>query len=227
MQSIRYALGKWSVKFKWDEMGAVAMFCAGNDNAVLGGPDRTEALGKLELIGYLVVDVDTVAVIVENWNGKNMPYVVLAMNDDSHLCSCRTLQILGLCCRHFWMAMRLSCKFRFHIGILKQHWLVEQGLRPMTDWPATVAAKWAIARNHAATVEEDDVREAPVVPTGVQAGRWQAITDTTTIESSLVELKEKEATPQDRRFLYVVECIKITTKTVVPAPPRTFEDLFH
>ena len=80
----------------------------------------------------------------------------------------------------------------------------------MTDWPATVAPKWAIARNHAATVEEDAIREAPVVPTGGQAGRWQAITDTTTIESSLVDLKEKGATPQDRRFLYV-DCIKRTT----------------
>ena len=106
--------------------------------------------------------------------------------------------------------MRLSCKFRFHIGILNQHWLVEQGRRPMTDWPATVAPKWAIERNHTATVKEDVIREAPVVPTGGQAGRWQAITDTTTIESSLVDLKEKVATPQDRRFLYV-DCMKRTT----------------
>ena len=98
-------------------MWAATLFCADNDKAVLDGPDRTEALGKLKSIGDLVVDVDTVAVIVENRSGKNMPYVVLAMNDGSHLCSCRTLQILGLCCRHFWMAMRLSCKFRFHIGI--------------------------------------------------------------------------------------------------------------
>ena len=192
MGPIRYALGKWPIKFKRDEMGAAALFCAGNDNAVLDGPDRTEALGKLEFIGDLVVDVDTVAVIVENRSGKNMPYVVLAMNDGSHLClSCRTLWTLGLCCRHFFMAIRLICKFRFHIGILNQHWLVEQGRRPITDWPATVAPKWAIARNHAATVEEDAIREAPVVPTGGQAGRWQAITDTTTIESSLVDLKEK------------------------------------
>ena len=62
--------------------------------------------------------------------------------------------------------MSLSCKFRFHVKILNQHWLVEQGRRPMTDWPATVEQKWAIARNHAATVEEDAIREAPVVPTG-------------------------------------------------------------
>ena len=58
-------------------------------------------------------------------------------------------------------------------------------------------------------MEEDVIREAPVVPTGGQAGRWQAITDTTTIESSLVDLKEKGATPQDRRFL-CVDCIKRT-----------------
>ena len=59
-------------------------------------------------------------------------------------------------------------------------------------------------------MEEDVIREAPVVPAGGQAGRWQAITDTTTIESSLVDLKEKGATPQDRRFLYV-DCINRIT----------------
>ena len=131
------------------------------------------------------------AVRVENRNGKLMPYVVLAMNDGSHLCSCRTLQTLGLCCRHFWMVMRLSCKFGSHIEILNQHWQVEQGRKAMTDWATTVAPKWAIARNHAATMEEDAIREAPAVPTGGQAGRWQAITDTTTIESSIVDLKRR------------------------------------
>ena len=109
--------------------------------------------------------------------------------------------------------MRLSYKFSFHIGILNQHWLVEQGRRPMTDWPATIAPNWAIARNHAATVEDDAIREASVVPTGGQAGRWQAVTDTTTIESSLVDSKEEGVTPQDRRFLYV-DCIKRTTATL-------------
>ena len=133
MGSIRYALGKWPVKFKRDEMGAAALFCAGNDNAVLDGPDRTEVMGKLESIEDLVVDVDTVAAIVKNRSGKNIPYVVLTMNDGNHICSCRTPQTLGLFCRHFWTAMRLSCKFRFHIGILNEHWLVEQGRRPMTD----------------------------------------------------------------------------------------------
>ena len=80
----------------------------------------------------------------------------------------------------------------------------------MTDWPAAVAPKWAIARNHVAMKEEDVIGEALVVPTGGQAGRWEAITDITTIESSLIDLKEKGATPQGTRFLYV-DCIKRTT----------------
>ena len=71
MGPIIYALGKWPVKFKRDEMGAAALFCAGNGNAVLDGPGRTEGLGKLEFIGDLVFDVDTLAVIVENRSGKN------------------------------------------------------------------------------------------------------------------------------------------------------------
>ena len=57
------------------------------------------------------------------------------------------------------------------MGILKQHWLVEQGRGSMTDWPAKVSPKWVIARNHAATVQKNVIREAPVVPTGGQAGR--------------------------------------------------------
>ena len=75
---------------------------------------------------------------------------------------------------------------------------------------ATVAPKWVVAANHAETGGEDAVVEAPVVSTGGKAGRWQAITDSTTIESSLVELKEKGATAQDKRYLYV-DCIKRTT----------------
>ena len=69
----------------------------------------------------------------------------------------------------------------------------------MTDWPATVAPKWAIARNHAATVEEGAIREAPVVPTGGQADRWQAITDTTTIERM----------PSERRRLCRLEARRV------------------
>ena len=97
--------------------------------------------------------------------------------------------------------------------------------QPMTDWPAAVTPKWAIARNHAATKEEDAIREAPVVSTGGQAGRWQAITDTTTIESSLVDLEEKGATSHDSRFLHV-DCIKKTT-AALGVGVETIEPDYH
>ena len=63
------------------------------------------------------------------------------------------------------------------------------------------------------------------MPTGGQAGRWQAITDTTTIESFLVDLKEKRATPKDRRFLYV-DCIKRTT-AALGVEVETIEPDYH
>ena len=63
------------------------------------------------------------------------------------------------------------------------------------------------------------------MPTEGQAGRWQAITDTTTIESSLIDLKEKGATPQDTRFLYV-DCIKRTT-TALGVGVETIEPDHH
>ena len=44
----------------------------------------------------------------------------------------------------------------------------------------------------------------------LEARRAGGITDTTTVESSLVDLKEKGTKPQDRRFLYIYR-IKRTT----------------
>ena len=64
------------------------------------------------------------------------------------------------------------------------------------------------------------------MPTGGQAGRWQTITDTTTIESSLVDLKEKEATPQDRRFLFV-DCKKRTAAAALGVGVEIIEPDHH
>ena len=44
---MRCALGKWPFTFTKAEMGAAALFCAGDDNALHDGTDRTEALGCL------------------------------------------------------------------------------------------------------------------------------------------------------------------------------------
>lgn len=158
----------------------------------------------------MVVNVDTtVAVIVENHNGTNMRFVVLGMNNGSHLCSCRTLQILGLCCEHFWMALHLSLRFNFHVGILNQHRRAEQGRQPTGDWPEQAKPKWAVALNHNREWEA----ETPAVLSRDQAGLWQAIGEDVTIEYFLVQLNEMGASRQDRRLLYV-DCLKDLTTAV-------------
>lgn len=144
----KFALGAWPYKFMVEEATMASVFCSSPMNAVLHGPARLEALGSFEYIGMMVVDVVDVAVIVENHDGTDKRYVVLGMTDGSHLCSCRALQELGLCCRHFWAAMRLSRKFKFHVGILNQHWLAEQGRKPTSEWPEGKKPEWAVATNH-------------------------------------------------------------------------------
>ncbi|CAN0472873.1 unnamed protein product, partial [Ascophyllum nodosum] len=146
----------------------------------------------------------------ENHDGTDKQYVVLGMKDGGHLCSCRTLQELGLCCRHFWAAMRLSRKYKFHVGILNQHWLAEQGRKPTSEWPEGAKPIWTVAKNHTPLTEEVQALLVSTVGDGVRL-KWNA--DNTTIESSLMKLKETGPTPQDRRYLYV-DCLKEATAAV-------------
>ena len=208
---LKFALGVWPYKFMMDEVALCAMFCSSPSNAVLEGPARAEALSRFEYIGMMVVDVETVALIVENHNGTDKQYVVLGMKDGGHLCSCCTLQELGLCCRHFWAAMRLSRKDKFHVGILNQHWLADQGRKLTSEWPEGAKPMWAVAKNHT-PLTEDEV-QAPLVSTGGDGVRLKWNADNTTIEPSLVKLKETGPIPQDRRYLYV-DCLKEATAAV-------------
>ncbi|CAM9522472.1 unnamed protein product [Pylaiella littoralis] len=61
----------------------------------------------------------------EQRDNKTFDYLVLLFSDGSHLCQCRTLQTLGLLCRHLWGAMLHSPDFRFHVGLLHEHRLTE------------------------------------------------------------------------------------------------------
>lgn len=210
---LKYAVGVWPFRFTQEEMGAASLFCSSPENTLLDGPDRVAALGELDYIGNMVLNVETVALIVENRDSTDMRFLVLGMNNGSHLCSCRTLQIVGLCCRHFWMAMRLSRRFKFHVGILNQHWLVEQGRKPIGDWPEAVRPKWAVALNHRSLGAEEIVIETPLVAIGGEGGQWESTAEGATIGSSLKEIQEKGASAQDRRLLYV-DLVKRTTVAV-------------
>ena len=202
LKPLKFGLGVWPMNFMLEEIDAASLFCGGSGNHLVDGPDRAEALGKLEYLGDMVVDVETVACIVENRGGTDMRYLVFAMKGGSHLCSCRTLQTLGLCCRHFWMAMCLNRAFRFHVGILHKHWLSEQGCKPMDDWPIASRPRWSVALKH----KRSDAEGGGVVagdPTPPSEGRWKAIAEGGTIQSTLMQMKENGPTVQDRRKLYV------------------------
>lgn len=144
-----FGLRTWPLRFMEEEMDAASVLCSsGLGNSLVGGLNLEKLLRKMDYLGDMIVDVESVACIVEARGGVEMEHVVLAMKGGSHLCSCRTLQTLGLCCRHFWMAMRLSPDFRFHVGILHKHWLAEQAWIPMCDWPTAHRPKWSVALNH-------------------------------------------------------------------------------
>lgn len=202
MEPLKYALGAWPFSFTQEEMAAAAVYCGSPQNAVLDGPDRAAALSEFDYIGDMIINVETVALIVENRDGTDLRFVVLGMDNGSHLCSCRTLQTLGLCCRHFWRAMRLSRRYKFHVGILSQHWLAEEARKPMSDWPEAVAPKWTAALNHRVARAEDFVLEAPTVPpAGGQGSQWGGGAESAAIEPLLRRQGHNggqwKATPED------------------------------
>ncbi|CAB1098270.1 unnamed protein product [Ectocarpus sp. CCAP 1310/34] len=204
MALIRFGLGMWPFRYMTMEMEAAAIFCGGG-GAVLEGDERFEAPSKLEFLGELIVGVETVAAVMESRYGRVMRYIVCSMQDGSHICSCRTLQELGLCCRHFWQAMRLSPKFKFHVGILNRHWLTEQGLRELEAWPPE-CKQWMVALVNSDASKDDQVRP----PTAMVGDTWQAIPENATIETRLQRVAQTGQSSQDRRLLFV-EMLKKTT----------------
>ena len=228
MAPIRFGLGLWPFRFMTQEMEAAAILCGGA-NGVLEGDERLEALRKLEFLCELVVGVETVAVVMESRDGRVMRCIVRSMTDGNHICSCRTLQELGLCRRHFWQAMRMSPKFKFHVGILNRHWLTEHGLRELEAWPPECKPQWMVALVHSGASNDDQVC-APTVAVGAT---WQAIPENATIESRLQKVAQTGQSSQDRRLLYVEMLKKATAavssgvQLVPPDTTRAFVQAFE
>eukprot|EP00904_Undaria_pinnatifida_P003346 jgi/Undpi1/13011/HiC_scaffold_7.g02675.m1 len=112
-----------------------------------------------------------------------------------------------------FMAMRLTPKFKFHVGILNRHWLTENGLRELEAWPPECKPQWMVARNHAGASDENQVR----APTVAMVDTWQAIPaipENATIECTL-QRRDAQAgqSSQERRLLYV-EMLKRTSAAV-------------
>lgn len=75
---LQFGLGVWPLKFMQEEMDAASLFCIGPGNCLVDGSGRGRALGKLQYVGDMVVDIETVVFIVENRNGVDIRYRLLA-----------------------------------------------------------------------------------------------------------------------------------------------------
>ena len=125
------------------------------------GPQRAAALKRT--FEYKLCHVTLVFGVDEIRNSKSYDYLVLLFSDGSYLCQCRTLQVLGLGRRHFWAAMLHNPKFRFHVGLLFEHWLTEKVRgTPEKDGPSSAAPKWIVADRHAGAARTTEVLERGV-----------------------------------------------------------------
>ncbi|CAM9763170.1 unnamed protein product [Ascophyllum nodosum] len=203
LDACEFPIALWPRRFMEQEMAAAMMHCQLGGGEV-DGPERAAALKRtFEYIEDKLCDVTLVFRVHEERNSQSYDYLVLLFSDGSHLCQCRTLQVLGLGCRHFWAAMLHSPRFRFHVGLLHEHWLTEKARgTPEKDWPSSAAPKWIVADRHAGAAGTMEGFEAAASETGVGGG-WKAFVGSSqTIRTVLLELKEKGPTVQDRRVLY-------------------------
>ncbi|CAB1120055.1 unnamed protein product [Ectocarpus sp. CCAP 1310/34] len=159
LESCEFSIASWPRRFMEQEMTAAIMFCQMGGGEV-DGPERAAALGHtFEYIEGKLCDVIYVFGIHEQRDGKGFDYLVLLFSDGSHLCQCLTLQTLGLFCRHVWAAMmhsprftfQIGLPFRFHVGLLHEHWLTEKARgTPQQDWPDVARPRWVVSNRHAA-----------------------------------------------------------------------------
>ena len=214
-------------------MTAAVMFCQ-MGGGELDGPERVAVLGRtFEYIDAKLCDVIYVFGVREQRDNKTFDYLVLLFLDGSHLCQCRTLQTLGLLCRHLWAAMLHSPKFRFHVGLLHEHWLTETARgTPQQDWPDAAAPRWIVADRHAATAGAMEGFEAAAGDDG-SAGGWKAFVGSSqTVQTVLLDLKEKGPTAQDRQVLYadvtkkLGQAASILSDSVSPAVAVALVDQF-
>lgn len=201
-EACEFPLGHWPRRFMQEEMGAAMAYCV-LETVVLDRPRRREALkGPFKFIGDKVVDVEDVAGVIEMRKAnEEYTHYVARFRDGSHLCTCRTLQTLGLCCRHFWAAMLKFASFKFHVGLVNEHWLTERARVPTEHWPPSAVPKWVAAdRFGGGGITQVEVSGG--VPSG---GCWMSFSEATglqSLQSTLDTLKDKGPTVQDRKMAY-------------------------
>lgn len=234
LSACEFSIGRWPRRFMEQEMAAALLHCKQGGEEI-NGPQSADALSHtFEYISEKLCDVIFVYQVREERDSKSFPYVVLLFSDGSHLCQCRALQTLGLGCRHFWAAMLLHPKFRFHVGLLHEHWLTEKARRTLEEgWPPAATPEWIAAdRQGGAAGGTESVQEA-ASETGVGGG-WKAVVGSSqTVQTVLLDLKGKGPSVQDRQILYAdvsktlgLSC-SILSDTFPPEVAKVLADNFY
>jgi hypothetical protein len=75
-----------------------------------------------------LVDRSTVEVVFRMFRpaSEDRPRYVLLMKDGGYLCSCMTLQHVGIVCRHYFRLITRVPKCRYHISLIPRRWFHEQ-----------------------------------------------------------------------------------------------------
>ena len=126
-----------------------------------------------------------------------------------------------------------SPKFRFHVGLLHEHWLTKTARgTPQRDWPDASTPRWIVADRHAATAGAMEGFEGAAGDDGF-AGGWKAFVGSSqTVQTVLLDLKEKRPTAQDRQVVYADvtkkhgQAASILSDSVSPAVAVALVDQF-
>ena len=189
VEASEFSIDPWPRRFMEQEMGVAILYCQLGGEGI-AGPERAEALKRtFEYIAEKLCDVFFVSQVCESRGSHTCTYLVTLFSDGSHLCQCRTLQVLGLCCRHFWTAMIHSRRFQFHVGLLHEHWLAEKARgTPEGDWPSAATPKWIAADRHGGAAAGTDGFQGTAASS--VGGGWQAFVGSSqTVPTVLLDLR--------------------------------------
>ena len=201
MEASEFSIAPSPRRFMEQEMGKAILYC--QLGGEIAGPERAEALKRtFKYIAEKLCDVVFVFQVCESRGSHTYTYLVSLFSDGSHLFQCRTLQVLRLCCRHFWAAMIHSRRFRFHVGLLHKRWLAEKARgTPEGDWPSAATLKWIAADRHGGAAAGTDGFHRTAA--SIVGGGWKAFVGSSqTVQTVLLDLREKGPAEQDEQVLY-------------------------
>ena len=95
-----------------------------------------------------------------------------------------------------------SRRFRFHVGLLHEHWLAEKARgTPEDEWPPAATPKRIAADHHGGAAAGTDGFQGTAASS--VGGGWKAFVGSSqTVQTVLLDLRQKGPTEQDKQVLY-------------------------